>query len=256
MPESLFLFAHQDDEFGVFQAIVDELASGRKVFCAFLTDGVQNGVSPEQRNKESISALVNLGVVRENILFVGEELKISDGRLIDDLSKARNWLINWVSKASELSSIYLPAWEGGHPDHDSLHVVGAAVANELNLTKLLWQFPLYNGYKCKGQLFRVLLALPENGPVISKRISWLNRFRFLVLVFHYRSQAVTWVGLMPFVLMHYLFWGTQSLQKVSLSQTQNRPHMGRLYYERRNFCTWRTMSEKVNIFMGRSSPSL
>jgi hypothetical protein len=80
MSNALFLFAHQDDEFGVFQKIVDELADGRNVYCAYLTDGVPIGRSPEKRNLESISVLMNLGVPRENILFIGEKFSIPDGR--------------------------------------------------------------------------------------------------------------------------------------------------------------------------------
>ena len=32
-PAALFLFAHQDDEFGIFQKIVDELHAGSHVCC-------------------------------------------------------------------------------------------------------------------------------------------------------------------------------------------------------------------------------
>ncbi len=245
MAIALFLFAHQDDEFGVFQKIVDEIADDREVYCAYITSGVFHGHSPEVRNLESIKVLTKLGVPRDNILFVGEKFSIPDRRLLDNLNKTKEWLVSWLSKNSEIVSIYLPAWEGGHPDHDSLHAVGVVATKELNLIHKVWQFPLYNGYKCKGQFFRVLFTLKNNGQVIEKKISWSNRYRFLSLILHYPSQLVTWIGLAPFVILHYLFSGTQSLQRVSVSQIQMRPHLGVLYYERRKFCTWQLMSERL-----------
>lgn len=245
MTIALFLFAHQDDEFGVFQKIIDELADGREVYCAYLTDGVSVGCSPEVRNLESITVLMKLGVPRKNILFVGEELMIPDGKLVNHLKKAKVWLASWLSENAQIENIYLPAWEGGHPDHDSLHAVGVVVTKQLNLIDKVWQFPLYNGYKCKGQFFRVLLTLASNGEVFNTKISWLNRCRFLSFISNYPSQATTWTGLAPFVLIHYLVYGTQSLQRVSFSQIQLPPHLGRLYYERRKFCTWQVMSEKL-----------
>jgi LmbE family N-acetylglucosaminyl deacetylase len=245
MSETLFLFAHQDDEFGVFQKIIDELAVGRIVYCAYLTDGVPIGHSPKKRNLESISVLTNLGVPPENILFIGERLSIPDGQLVDNMTKAKDWLSGWLSQTSNMSHIYLPAWEGGHPDHDSLHVIGVIVAKESNLLNFVWQYPLYNGYQCRGQLFRVLLPLPSNSEVINKKISWRNRYRFMGLTLCYPSQARTWIGLLPFVLLHYVFFGTQSLQRVSVSQILLPPHVGSLYYERRKFCTWTKMSERL-----------
>lgn len=115
------------------------------------------------------------------------------------------------------------------------------VAKDSNLLDFVWQYPLYNGYQCRGQLFRVLLPLPSNSEVINKKISWRNRYRFIWLTLSYPSQAVTWIGLLPFVLIHYVFFGTQSLQKVCLSQILHPPHVGSLCYERRKFCTWNKM---------------
>lgn len=245
MTIALFLFAHQDDEFGVYQKVIDEIADGKEIYCAYLTSGVTVGHSPKVRNLESIKVLIKLGVPQKNILFVGEQMLIPDGKLVDHLKRAKEWLVNWLSENAQIGGIYLPAWEGGHPDHDSLHAIGVVATKQLNLIDKVWQFPLYNGYKCKGQFFRVFLTLASNGEVFNRKISWLNRFRFLIFILHYPSQATTWIGLAPFVLIHYLVYGTQSLQRVSFSKIQLPPHLGRLYYERRSFYTWRLMSEKL-----------
>jgi LmbE family N-acetylglucosaminyl deacetylase len=246
---ALFLFAHQDDEFGVFQKIIDEKQKGRKIFCAYLTSGVMEGYSSEIRNRESITVLAKLGVAKEDILFIGQSLSISDGRLIENLKKAKDWLKGWVIEAPTLKNIYLPAWEGGHPDHDSLHAIGVKVADELNILKIVWQFPLYNGYQCNGPFFRVFLPLAANGNIINGRIKLADRASFMRYIFSYPSQRVTWIGLSPFVLLHYIFYGEQSLQPVSVKRLRERPHIGCLYYERRKFSTWNKVQEKTLEFI-------
>lgn len=244
-PSALFLFAHQDDEFGVFQKIIDEQRNGRRVFCAYLTDGVFEGKSSLRRNRESLAVLRQLGVQEEDIFFAGHTLSIPDGSLPDHLKIASDWIANWLASYQEVMAIYLPAWEGGHHDHDALHALGVIVAEKSGLMDVARQFPLYNGYKCDGPLFRVLLPLPMNGDLEVVKVHWDNRLRFLRYCLSYPSQMITWVGLFPFALLHYVFYGTQVLQTVSRERIRQRPHSGPLYYERRNFYTWEKMADRL-----------
>jgi LmbE family N-acetylglucosaminyl deacetylase len=244
-PSALFLFAHQDDEFGVFQKIIDEQLNGRRVLCAYLTDGAFEGQSSMRRNRESLVVLTKLGVQEEDIFFTGHALSIPDGSLPDHLKKASDWIANWMNRYPMVTAIYLPAWEGGHHDHDALHAMGVIVAEEAGLIKVVRQFPLYNGYKCGGPIFRVLLPLPMNGDIERKKIPWINRLQFLRYCLSYPSQMTTWLGLFPFALLHYVFYGTQVLQAVSRERIGYRPHSGLLYYERRGFSTWEKMSNTL-----------
>lgn len=243
---ALFLFAHQDDEFGVFQKIIDEQGGGNRVFCVYLTDGVFEGKSSRRRNRESVAVLTRLGVQEDDIFFAGHTLSIPDGGLPDHMSSATEWLKNWLGAGRSMAAIYVPAWEGGHQDHDALHAVAVMAARMTGLMKIVRQFPLYNGYKCSGPLFRVLLPLPENGTVDAVKVSWPSRLRFLRYCLAYPSQTISWIGLFPFVLLHYIFHGTQSLQAVSLERIRQRPHAGPLYYERRHFFTWEQMSNRLS----------
>jgi len=224
---------------------MDELRIGRHVFCAYLTDGVFEGESSLRRNRESLGVLTKLGVQEEDILFVGHTLAIPDGSLPDHLKIASEWIVSWLNRYPTVTAIYLPAWEGGHHDHDALHAIGVIVAEDAGLMKVVRQFPLYNGYKCGGPLFRVFLPLPMNGDIERKKIPWINRLRFLRYCLSYPSQMTTWLGLFPFALLHYCFYGTQELQTVSRERIGYRPHSGPLYYERRGFSTWEKMSNTL-----------
>lgn len=242
---ALFFFAHQDDEVGVFQKIIDEQSKGQRVICVYMTDG---GKSMLVRNRESLVVLGELGVPEKDVIFAGQVLSIPDGDLHEHLETAADWIIKWLMNSPVVSAIYLPAWEGGHPDHDALHAIGVIVAEKFKLLGVTKQFPLYNGYNCEGPFFRVMKPLEMNGEVELIKVTWSNRLRFLRYCLSYPSQKITWIGLFPFFLCHYLFYGTQMLQAVSSDRIGQRPHNGRLYYERRKFSTWEKISNRLSEY--------
>jgi hypothetical protein len=231
---ALYLFAHQDDEFGVMYRIEKEVISGTSVYCVFATTGVVTGEDSQRRNEESQKVLTTLGVNPKQILFMGEVLGIPDGKLATHSFIFSQWLLNWLQECTSLTSVYIPAWEGGHADHDALHGVAIeTISNHCPQITLL-QYPLYNSKGLKWGGFRVLTPLPENGDVIFENIPWASRWLYLRLCLSYKSQTKSWLGLFPFVLWHYLFKGWQSLQLTSQARIQERPHNGQLYYEFRN----------------------
>jgi len=78
----IYIFAHQDDEIGVFPQILSTLKSERQPVCMYLTMGSEN--DPEQtkrRNVESTKVLSSLGVSNQHIYFVGENTDVPDGQL-------------------------------------------------------------------------------------------------------------------------------------------------------------------------------
>jgi len=235
----LFLFAHQDDEYGIFHCIHESVQNGHEVYCAYLTDG---GCQSGRRNKESMSVLKSLGVSEKKIFYPGSELKLHDGKLHKEYEKALKWIVQWLSSHTHILTVYAPAWEGGHPDHDILHALAVRASGKISASIRVMQYSLYNGCGCVGQLFRVLSPLPQNGIPVTLKIPIRNRLKFLRLCLSYSSQRKTWIGLFPFVFLHYLFRGTQSLQLGTEERLLERPHEGILYYERRKFSTWEEIS--------------
>lgn len=247
-PVALFLFAHQDDEFGVFQRITDCRAQGLRVACAYLTDGATPKATTAQRNLESLAVLARLGVAREDVHFAGQQLGIGDAQLPQHLQRAARWLESWLDEFTEIDSLHVTAWEGGHHDHDALHALAVTVAARRGLLARTWQYSLYQAAGLPGPLFRVLAPLPQNGPVQSSSIPWRARRTYLGHCLSYPSQRGTWIGLFPFVLLHYLLHGTQSLQPVDPARLDQRPHEGPLYYEKRGFFTWDRMTGALDAW--------
>jgi LmbE family N-acetylglucosaminyl deacetylase len=245
---ALFLFAHQDDEFGVFHRIEECRAQGLRVACAYLTSGATVHASAAVRNAESLAVLGKLGVDATDVAFAGELLGIGDARLPLHLDAAFAWIAGWVAGYGQVESLHAPAWEGGHHDHDALHALALAVAQEHDLLRHTRQFSLYQAAGLPGPLFRVLAPLPANGPAIARRIPWGARWRYLRYCLSYPSQRGSWLGLFPCVLLHYLVRGTESLQPVFIERIRERPHPAPLYYEKRQFFTWDEMARRLQAW--------
>ena len=242
-PVVLFLFAHQDDEFGVFHLIEACRRDGVRPICVYFTRGnIRFGL---KRRAESMQVLSKLGVQDEDILFIGDELAIDDATLPASLNRASAWLADWLTSFKVIKNIYVLAWEGGHHDHDALHAITLQSAEALGLLSRVRQFPLYNRYRCPGPFFRVLAPLAANGPVDSHKIPLKRRMAYIGLCLSYPTQWKTWIGLFPFVVLHYALRGDQTSQPVSLTRLAERPHEGTLYYEHRKFFDWDRMRECI-----------
>lgn len=245
----VFLFAHQDDEYGVFHLIEQSVACGRRPLCLYLTNGDFGGQDVAVRNRESLGVLQKLGVLEDDCVFVGQEEKISDGQLVNGLEAAYQAVLSCLKKkGAEVHAIYLLSYEGGHQDHDAAYVVGCRLVEVMGIARA-WQFSLYNGRGLPGILFRVLAPVVENGRVYNEPISFSGRCRYIGYCLSYRSQWKTWLALLPFVLAHYVFYGTQSLQKVSAARCLSRPHEGALLYERRGALGYEDFLDKVEFFL-------
>jgi hypothetical protein len=248
---ALFLFAHQDDEFGVFGELSRLRASGHRIVVVYLTSGNPTGNACPVREKESIDVLEKLGVARADVHFVGANVGIADAHLCEHTEAAYAAVQGLVESVGRPTSLYSLAWEGGHQDHDAAHLVGLALANELGILDRSFQFPLYTGDGLPGWLFKLCSPLVANGPVSSFRMTVSSRIRFIRFALSYPSQALTWLGLFPSLLFHYTFRGTQLLQGVSLKRVAAPPHPGTLLYERRRFYTYAGFRTKVAPFCSR-----
>lgn len=247
-PPAVFLFAHQDDEFGVFHRIEQCIRNGQRVHCAFLTDGAYRRASAEQRNRESLAVLMRLGVRREDVAFAGAQVGIRDGALPECMRSAYAWVQCWLAAIGTIDFLHVPAWEGGHQDHDALHALGVILAHEQGWLDRVRQYPLYHGFRCPHPLLRALVPLDANGPVLSERLSLRARLRYLRLCLAYPSQLNAWLMLFPLVAWHYAARGSQDLQPASLQRLAEPPHPGALYYERRAFYCWQRMRERLIAF--------
>jgi LmbE family N-acetylglucosaminyl deacetylase len=230
-PVVVFLFAHQDDEYPINARIRFEVKRGAEVICLYLTDGEGRGVSSAVRNAESVGVLTSYGVAQASILFPGLELGIRDGHLMREVDSIAVVVAELLAPLSvRIEAIFIPAWEGGHPDHDAVHLIGLDAANSIGVSGKCWEYSLYNSYGTR-HFFRVMKHLDRPG-IVKRDLSFRESIVSAFQCWRYPSQLRTWLALFPESLFRWLVLRCERTARVDASWIDRRPHEGTLLYER------------------------
>jgi LmbE family N-acetylglucosaminyl deacetylase len=253
-PLTLFILAHNDDEFFVLPRIKAAHALGQRVALVFTTDGAAYGESPQRRLAESISALAFLPNLSSTIISLGMELGVRDGTSHHSIQALWDTLAP-LPEVSNLTSIYAPAWEGGHVDHDVAHLLAVALARKTGAQ--LYEFSLYHGCAAPPPLFRCMQLLPSAAATLQiDNLSWREAFSWLLSCRHYRSQARSFIGLIGFCIPEILGRRRLVTRRVHGYRYDQRPHRGALLYESRFKVPYETFyactSEFVRAHVGES----
>jgi len=238
----LCVFAHQDDEYGVAARIARERRDGRRVICAYLTDGAAS-VPSAVRDGESRAVLTQLGVPDDDIFFLGSEHDIPDGSLVEHLEAAFH-LLDHAMHERDIGEVITPAWEGGHQDHDAAHLVALAFAQKRNIP--CREFPLYRGNR-HGQLFRVLSPIRDDAA--RTRLGFGEALRASMLAWRYRSQRRTWMGLFGEAFLKLVVLRRQVVDDVDPRRVVDPPHARPLFYERRFRFGWERFAAAARPFI-------
>ncbi len=259
-PATMFLLAHQDDEICAFKLIEDALNRGERALCVYMTSGhgAFAKASSDRRIRESRKVLTRLGVPERDIIALGGDRGIPDGGLIDHLANAWAGLTALAEERGHVCRVMTHAWEGGHPDHDSAHLLGLVLAQHLGVLDQSRQFPLY---RAPGGRFRVTYASPldANGPVELTPLSIGERLRYFALLRSYPSQTRVILKLAPFVAADHFRVGAQKTQRLNPERLRERPHPGQLLYESWNFYEFGDFAAQTARFLNsiagtRNSP--
>ena len=242
MPHALFVYAHQDDEIATATRILHLIRSGWEVSCVYLTDGQGRNVASRVRDEESRQVLQRLGVDLKNVHFLGSEARIPDGRLFEHLDRALE-LIGSI----ECDEVWTLAYEGGHQDHDAAHLVAVAYAKRRTVP--CFEMPLYHGYGLPGPFFNTLAPLRNGGEWTARKIALSEGFRIALLCRYYASQRKTWLGLLPEALLRLALGRKEWTREASLDRVRQKPHAGKLFYERRFGVTWEEFEARARLFV-------
>ena len=53
----------------------------------------------------------------------------------------------------------------------------------------------------------------------------------------------------PFIIFHYLIKGYNFIEDLNSSKKIEKPHFGKLLYEKRNFCKFNVLKKKTNFLL-------
>jgi hypothetical protein len=246
----LFLFPHQDDEIGVFHELEYACQQDKNlsVTCVFITDG---GIHGFRRQAESRHVLTKFGIAADNIQFVGANLGVIDSKAPDSIETIVNHLACVIQKTNP-ERVYFPAWEGGHQDHDSIHLATHVACDLTGFVGERLVYPLYTAANAGIGFFSFGRPPINCTAVFERKLTFRQGWRYFLLLLNYPSQ---WASLIPLSPMIFLMFVVRRRCFIGVSEMSvapaRPPHDGILLYERRGKYSWELFVEKIGPIFTR-----
>ena len=224
----VYILAHFDDEYCALPLIWQAAREGLAQRFIYLADYHDAAVAA-QRLAETRRFLSRQGIAENAVIPLAlgcgafdQSLHRSIGLIYPRLAKA-------VAETGQLTRLVVPAWEGGHMDHDTCAFMAVRLAAQVGAP--IRQFTLYNGPGLAGPLLRGGAPLSENGPSTAVRLTPAEWLRWMVSVRAFPSQLYAWSGIWPAMFVGMAGRGF-AWQALSAERVLARPHSGVLFYER------------------------
>lgn len=242
----VFVLAHFDDEYCALPLIRQAQGAGEACRFLYVAD-YRSSADAARRLGETRTFLAKLGLDPACAIHAGAGSGVFDGSVIDGLTAALAALRGALD--GPVTRFVVPAWEGGHPDHDACAVLAVVLARELGDPPIR-QFGLYTGRRFPRPFYRACSPIPENGPATPVRLSavaWLN---WMAEVRVFPSQTWNWLGLWPAMFLTFAQRGGFADQALSPERVRERPHAGRLHYEWMFRTPYERVRERADALLG------
>ena len=228
----IFILAHQDDEFAIFNILEKEVKEKKNIKIFYLTSGYKklfNKNKITKRDKESLKILMDIGIKKKNIFFIGRKFSIPVYKLHQNLDIIFNELSNKLKNRETI--LITHAWEGGNEDHDACNILVKKLYIKMSKVAKCYQFSQYNNYKSGILPFKVQKHISDE-EVIHIKINLNQKFKYIKYLFNYTSQFYLWFAIFPFVILRILLNDYGKLIEIKKNTNLRRPHNGRLLYEK------------------------
>jgi LmbE family N-acetylglucosaminyl deacetylase len=229
----LLLAPHPDDELaGCCAAIGRARAQGASVSIAFLTTGIPaperlwfwdragHPARVEHRREEARRVCAEVGAE------IAHFSEISARQLKSQLSAARELVVT-LCAARKADMLWVPAYEGGHPDHDAANFIASMLSGELPV----WEFSEYNF--CGGRV-RSNEFPAATGSEVELKLTAAERGLKQRLLAMYASERGN---------LNYLRTEREMFRPLSDYDYSRPPHAGTLFYRR---FAWASFHPRVN----------
>ena len=238
----IFLLAHQDDE--VF--FLPHIHNSEEKLFIYLTNGVSKTSSSKKAEKRAFEAdrifTKYLYPFNSNVIWWGNEQQIPEGELHNFITNSNlldlSQIVSNYSKGDAL--LVTSTFEGAHQDHDSAAIITRRIA-QLNHLQII-EMPTYPMRETKHYSFRVMHSKHKLERIDFKRVSSLKLS--LQLMYAYKTQFRTWLGLGVFVCLKYAFGQNFSSEPKPLSKIEY------CFYEYRNRSTQAQVLDKLSNIAG------
>ncbi len=197
----VFIFAHCDDELFCLPLLLEKNSENTLIFLSTLGKNQVNLSKVDIRQREALKASRYLDrITTTKILFYTKE--IYDGSIHSDFNQANFSELTTIVLNENPDELVTLSYEGGHQDHDSVHLITRLISENQNLV-----FRCFSGYRASGLSPKLFLVL---NPIAATEKLFFNRFLTIStsvrLILTYKSQTKSWIGLAPVLLIKYAFF--------------------------------------------------
>jgi LmbE family N-acetylglucosaminyl deacetylase len=224
----VYILAHFDDEYCALPLMWQARRDGLDQRFLYMAD-YSDAAMAARRLAETRGFLRAHGVSVDAVQHLGAGTGAFDQSVWRTLDVLWPKLSAAVGEVGAVDHIVVPAFEGGHMDHDACAAMGARLGRELAVD--VRQFSLYNGRGIGAPWLRGATPLPQNGAVNRVSLSLAEWLRWMAAVRWFPSQLYAWSGIWPAMFWSFARRGF-GWQALAPGRTAERPHEGVLYYER------------------------
>ena len=233
---TLLIVAHPDDESISCGGLLQRIEQPCVVFA---TDGApedeyfwrkygSRAAYAKLREDEARAALYAVGVSAVEFLSHRVRMPLVDQRLYKSLAAAFSALCSMVEQFRPQCLLTL-AYEGGHPDHDSVSFLAAQLGKTYSVP--VWEAPLYHRNPTGKGMYQQFVI--EHGEVIEHHVQGGELEKKMRMLACYKSQFDALPSFRPEL---------ERFRPQAIYDYTRRPHEGKLNYE---VWEWRMTPEEV-----------
>ena len=247
---NIVFLSHYDDEFGIIYYLNNhKYLSNTKFF--YLTSGYYKVNKKNKRIEESQNYLKKFGVKNSDIYHIGHKYNIKVGTLYLKLKFITRKIKEIFDDEKIIPTRFFALiFEGGHEDHDSTFAINFKISELYK--KKAYYFPLYNKIKNSPWIFfKTLIPYDKNiyERITTNKIKISDKIDMLLLIFYFRSQWKTFLGLYPLIIYHLIFDGKNYLiQSNKIDFFKLISHKDCLY-ERRGYNYFKIITKNILKFI-------
>jgi LmbE family N-acetylglucosaminyl deacetylase len=227
MKNILLIAPHPDDEIvGAFM-IIKKILKGKRVIVFFLTNGIinKNTLWFWQRNKYEEKVIkrkkemnLSMRLLKIKKFYLQD---ISTRSLKDNIERTYKKILQ-LKKKHDIDTIFCPAYEGGHQDHDVANFICSRLANKCKI----FEFAEYNYFKKKIYSNHFFLSSKKDHVIYLTDKEKREKKNFLKI---YKSEQQN---------LNYISVEQESYRELIKYNYKTPPHKGTLFYRRFSFFGW------------------
>tara|TARA_Y100000994_G_scaffold126251_1_gene103627 strand:- start:191 stop:940 length:750 start_codon:yes stop_codon:yes gene_type:complete len=235
MKNVLLIAPHPDDEIVGSYIVIKKILKKKKIVIFFLTNGVidKNSLWFWERKNHKKKVKIRKNEMKNSMNFLGIKKfylqDIATRSLKENIEKTFKKILQ-IKKKHKIDSIFCPAYEGGHQDHD----VANFICSRFKKKCKIYEFSEYNYFKKKINNNYFLNSTKKN-KVIFLTDSEKNEKKKLLKIYKSESQNLNYVSLEK-----------ESYREIFDYDYSSPPHEGTLFYKRFSFFSWHPKVDSDN----------